>query len=219
MLLGWLATFAFLIRLLPQPIRLMRTGVPDGVSPMAVMNIALTELAWLLYGLIEGLVPVWVVSLPALPLGLWTVVLIRRQITRRDLLGSGIWLATIALGWLTGPLAVVLAASVLVNYGPQVVTALRGRRLDGLAPATWWLALADATLWGAYGIAVGDPALIGYCVVLTASALVILWRIRRTARRMRRTRWWSPPDARCFDGTGPRVRLSGPARTTRARRR
>jgi uncharacterized protein with PQ loop repeat len=181
-LLGWLATFAFLIRLLPQPIRLMRTGVPDGVSPMAVMNIALTELAWLLYGLIEGLVPVWVVSVPALPLGLWTVVLIRQQITRRDLLGSGVWLATIALGWLTGMLAVVLAASVLVNYGPQVVTALRGRRLDGLAPATWWLALADATLWGAYGIAVGDPALIGYCVVLTASALVILWRIRRTSQ-------------------------------------
>lgn len=180
MLLGWLATFAFLIRLLPQPIRLMRTGVPDGVSPMAVMNIALTELAWLAYGLIEGLVPVWAVSLPALPLGLWTVVLIRRQITRRDLLGSGIWFATIALGWATGALAVVLAASVFVNYGPQVVTALRGRRLDGLAPATWWLALADATLWGAYGVAVGDPALIGYCIVLMASAAIILWRIWRT---------------------------------------
>jgi uncharacterized protein with PQ loop repeat len=179
-LLGWLATFAFLIRLLPQPIRLMRTGVPDGVSPMAVMNIALTELAWLSYGLIEGLVPVWVVSLPALPLGLWTVVLIRRQITRRDLLGSGIWLATIALGWATGALAVVLAASVFVNYGPQVVTALRGRRLDGLAPTTWWLALADATLWGAYGVAVGDPALIGYCIILTLSAAIILWRIWRT---------------------------------------
>ena len=180
MLLGWLATFAFLIRLLPQPIRLMRTGVPDGVSPMAVMNIALTELAWLSYGLIEGLVPVWVVSLPALPLGLWTVVLIRRQITRRDLLGSGIWLATIALGWATGALAVVLAASVLVNYGPQVVTSLRGHRLEGLAPATWWLALVDASLWGAYGFAVGDPALIGYCIILTASAVVILWRIWRT---------------------------------------
>jgi uncharacterized protein with PQ loop repeat len=179
-LLGWLATVAFLVRLLPQPIRLMRTGVPDGVSPMAVMNIALTELAWLLYGLIEGLVPVWVVSLPALPLGLWTVVLIRRQITARDLLGSGVWLAAIVLGWLTGALAVVLAASVLVNYGPQVVTAVRGHRLEGLAPATWWLALADASLWGAYGVAVGDPALVGYCVVLSASAAVILWRIWRT---------------------------------------
>jgi uncharacterized protein with PQ loop repeat len=178
--LGWLATCAFLVRLLPQPIRLMRTGMPDGVSPMAVMNMALTELAWLLYGLIEGLVPVWAVSLPALPLGLWTVVLLRGQITRRDLLGSGIWLAAIVVGWASGALAVVLAASVFVNYGPQVVTAIRGHRLEGLAPATWWLALADATLWGAYGFTVGDPALVGYCVILTLSALVILWRIGRT---------------------------------------
>lgn len=180
--LGWLATVAFLVRLVPQPVRLMRTGVPDGVSPMAVMNIALTELAWLLYGLIEDLVPVWVVSLPALPLGLWTVVLLRDQITRRDLVGSGVWLAAIVLAWFTGLLAVVLAASVLVNYGPQVITAVRGRHLEGLAPATWWLALVDATLWGAYGLAVSDPALLGYCVVLAGSAAVILWRIRRTAR-------------------------------------
>lgn len=180
MVLGWLATVAFLVRLLPQPIRLMRTGVPNGVSPMAVLNMAITEFAWLLYGLIEGLVPVWAVSLPALPLGFWTVVLLRRQFTARDLLGSGLWLAAIAVAWVTGTLAVVLAASVFVNYGPQVLTAIRGHHLEGLAPTTWWLALADASLWGAYAAAVGDPALAGYCVILTASALVILWRIWRT---------------------------------------
>jgi uncharacterized protein with PQ loop repeat len=180
MVLGWLATAAFLIRLLPQPLRLVRTGVPDGVSALAVMNIALTELAWLIYGLVEGLVPVWAVSLPAFPLGLWTVVLMRRQITGRDLVGAGAWLAAILLGWITGALAVVLAASVFVNYGPQVLTAVRGRHLEGLAPATWYLALADAALWGAYGVSVGDPALLGYCVILTLSAVVILVRIRQT---------------------------------------
>lgn len=178
--LGWLATVAFLVRLLPQPLRLIRTGIPDGVSSIAVMNIALTELAWLLYGLIEGLVPVWAVSLPALPLGLWTVLLLRHQITRRDVLVSGLWLFAIGVGFLTGTLAVILAASVLVNYGPQVLTAVRGQDLEGLAPATWLLALADAGLWGAYGVAVGDPALLGYCVVLTLFSLVILWRIWRT---------------------------------------
>jgi uncharacterized protein with PQ loop repeat len=178
--LGWLATVAFLVRLLPQPLRLIRTGVPDGVSCIAAMNIALTELAWLLYGLIEGLVPVWVVSVPALPLGAWTVVLLRRQITRRDLLVSGSWFAVIVLGFVTGTLAVILAASVLVNYGPQVLTAIRGHHLEGLAPVTWFLAFADAGLWGAYAVAVGDPALLGYCVILTACAATILWRIWRT---------------------------------------
>jgi uncharacterized protein with PQ loop repeat len=175
-----MATVAFLVRLVPQPVRLMRTGVPDGVSPMAVLNMAITELAWLLYGLIEGLVPVWAVSLPAIPLGLWTVVLLRRRFTTRDLIGSGLWLLAIVIAWATGTLAVVLAASVFVNYGPQVVTAIRGRHLEGLAPTTWWLALADASLWGAYAVAVGDPALVGYCVILTVSSLIILGRIWRT---------------------------------------
>jgi uncharacterized protein with PQ loop repeat len=178
--LGWLATIAFLVRLLPQPLRLIRTGVPNGVSPVAVMNIALTELAWLLYGIVEGLVPVWVVSLPAFPLGLWTVVLLRDRITRRDLVVPSLWLAAIVIGFATGTLAVVLAGSVVVNYWPQVYTALRGRHLEGLAPATWYLAIVDATLWGAYAVAVGDPALIAYCLIMWAFSTVILWRIWRT---------------------------------------
>ena len=74
----------------------------------------------------------------------------------------------------------ILAASVFVNYGPQVLTAVRGEHLEGLAPATWCLALVDAGLWGAYGVAVGDPALLGYCVILTLFSLIILWRIWRT---------------------------------------
>jgi hypothetical protein len=123
---------------------------------------------------------VWVVSLPALPLGAWTAVLIRDRITPRDLSISGLWLATIAVGFATGTLGVVLAASVVVNYWPQVHTALRGRHLEGLAPATWYLAMLDATLWGAYALAVGDPALIGYCVVLNVFSVIILWRIWRT---------------------------------------
>jgi hypothetical protein len=144
------------------------------------MNIALTELAWLLYGFVEGLVPVWVVSVPAFPLGLWTVVLLRDRITRRDLVVPSLWLAAIVVGFVSGTLAVVLAASVVVNYWPQVYTALRGEHLEGLAPATWYLAIVDATLWGAYALAVGDPALIGYCVIMWAFSLVILWRIWRT---------------------------------------
>lgn len=183
MLLGWLATVAFLVRLLPQPLRLLRTGVPTGVSPMALMNIAMTELAWLGYGLAEGLPPVWLVSLPAFPLGMWAVILVRRSITRTDLLGSATWLAVIVGSAVAGVLAVALACSVLVNYGPQVYTAVRGHDLQGLAPATWYLALADAALWGAYGYAVHDPALLGYSAVLTLSAAIILTRIARTRTR------------------------------------
>lgn len=177
--LGVVASVAFLVRLLPQPVRLARTGVPDGVSPMTAINIAVSELAWLVYGLVEGLVPVWAVSLVSLPLAVWTVALLRRQVTRRDLAAGAAWLAVMGLTWVLGVLGLALALSVVVNYGPQVVTALRSDRLDGLAPATWWLALLDATTWGAYGLAVADPELVLYTAVLSTSAVVILVRIRR----------------------------------------
>jgi uncharacterized protein with PQ loop repeat len=176
-MLGWLAAVVVIVRMIPQPVRLVRTGVPHGVSALAVINIALTELAWIVYGLSENLAPVWVLSLFAFPAGLWTVYLLRDRIARPDLFGAAVWSASIVLGALTGTLALVLALSVVVNYGPQVLTAIRGTRLEGLAPATWYLALADAGLWGAYGLAIGDPALIGYCVALASAAVVILARI------------------------------------------
>ena len=83
--LGVLASIAFFARLTPQPIRLWRTGVPDGVSPMAAMNAALSDIGWILYGLAAGLVPVWLTAVVALVPGVWTVWLLRREATRRDL--------------------------------------------------------------------------------------------------------------------------------------
>jgi len=182
--LGVLASIAFFARLTPQPIRLWRTGVPDGVSPMAAMNAAVSDLGWILYGTAAGLVPVWLTAVVALVPGLWTVWLLRRETTRRDLLWSGLWLATIGLAWASGTLVGILAISVVVNQGPQVVRALREDDLRGVSPTTYVLALADAGLWGAYGVAADDAAVMGYAVVLFAAAVTVLTRIwwtRRTA--------------------------------------
>lgn len=181
-MLGVVATVVFLMRLVPQPVRLARTGVPDGVSAMSAANTTIAELAWLVYGLSVGLVPLWAVSIPAFPLGVFTVVLLRREFTRRDIIGSGVWLGAILAAWLTGTLVLALAAGVVVNVGPQVWTALRSPNLDGLAPATWLIALVDASVWGVYGWWVGDPALLGYCAVLLGFATVILVRIASTSR-------------------------------------
>ena len=52
--LGLLASGVFLVRLLPQPVRLARTGVASGVSPLAALNSMLTMVAWVAYGLIVG---------------------------------------------------------------------------------------------------------------------------------------------------------------------
>ncbi len=182
--LGVLASIAFFARVLPQPVRLWRTGVPNGVSPLASMNSAMSDLAWVLYGTAAGLVPVWGTAVVGLVPGLWTVVLLRRQITRRDVIAVSLWLAVILGSAATGTLVAILGISVVVNQGPQVWQALRDDDLWGISPTTYVLAIFDATLWGAYGIAAADPAVIGYGVVLLTAALTVLGRIwwtRRTA--------------------------------------
>ena len=180
--LGWVASAVFLTRLVPQPVRLLRTGVPDGVSPVSAMNTFVTDCGWLAYGLMVGLVPVWAVAVASLGPCALMVVLLARRTTARDVVASTAWLAVVLGATAAGALGAVLGISVVVNSGPQVWVAVREHRLDGLSPATWLLAIADASLWGAYGVATGDGALMGYGSVLVASALVILTRIWWTRR-------------------------------------
>jgi len=179
---GAMAVTAFLVRLVPQPLKLARTRVPDGVSPLSAINVVLTEVAALVYGLTAGLVPVWIVSVPALPLALWMLWLLRHEVTRRDLAAGLAYVALIVGTWSFGMLGVVLGLSVVLNYGPQVWTALRRDRLEGLASATWWLAIADALLWSAYGFAVDDPAILFYGAMMVGAATTILVRIGRIRR-------------------------------------
>ncbi len=182
---SWFAVVAsgvFLARLVPQPVRLARRGVAAGVSPLAALNAVVATLGWLAYGLVVGLPVVWIVAALALVPGLWTVALLAGSTRREDLMVAGGWAAVVVLSFGVGLAAGVLAVGVLVTQGPQVWLAARERDLSGIAPATWWLAIADATSWGAYGVAVADPALMGYGLVLSASASVVLARLWWTRR-------------------------------------
>lgn len=179
-LLGWLASIFYVSRLLPQPFRLIRTRLPEGVSSVAAMNAVITEVAWLAYGLHADLTPVWVVAVFALPPTIWTVALLRRETGRRHLLRSGVWLVLVVAAGLLGSLGAVLAISVVVNIGPQVWLAVRRTDLRGLSTYTWLFAIADGLLWGGYGAAVGDGALVAYAVVLVIGAVVVLARMART---------------------------------------
>lgn len=179
-LLGWLASVVYLSRLLPQPIRLARTGLPEGISTVAAMNAVISDAAWIAYGLQAGLLPVWLVALVGVVPGVWTVVLLRREVDRGDLVRSGAWLAVVVVAALVGWLGVILAVSVLVNVGPQVWTALRSNDLRGLSAFTWVLAIGDGLLWGAYGWVVADVALLAYAGVLVSGALIVLLRMAMT---------------------------------------
>ena len=181
--LAVVASVVFLVRLLPQPLRLARHGVAEGVSPLAALNAVVCAAAWLAYGLVEGVLAVWLTSVFALVPGVWAVLLLRRRTTRNDLLLAGAWVAVVLVSAAVGLLAAALGLGVVVTQGPQVLRALRSHDLRGLAPATWWISIIDATTWGAYGIGLGDAALIGYGAVLLTAAVTVLVRIAWVRRR------------------------------------
>jgi uncharacterized protein with PQ loop repeat len=175
--LGWVGTVLFLARLLPQPLKLRRTGHTEGVSPQALLNGIVSDLGWMVHGLSAGLVPVWVAAACAIPIDLWTLHHLRAHVEPRHVAGAGAWGSVlVAARALFGPvgLGLVLGGSVVVNHVPQVWKALREADLSGLAAGTWWLALADAGLWGAYGFTAGDAPLITNGVVLTTASTTIL---------------------------------------------
>ncbi len=171
------APAAFLVRLIPQPLRLARTGVDEGVSPLAAFNQVLSEAAWLGYGLLAQRVSIWLVSALAVFPSAWQAGLLLPRSRRSDLLGAAAFAGAIGVAWTMGVLGAVLGASVLVTTGPQVIRALRSEDVSGIAAATWWLSLLDAALWGAYGWVIDDLALVGYWAVLTTCAVTVLTRL------------------------------------------
>ncbi len=183
-IIGWLAVAAFFARLLPQPLKLWRTGVPHGVSPVAVLNGLVSDLGWVLYGLGTGVLQVWLTAAVALVPCVWTAVLLRGVTTRRHVGIALVWLAVVLGTMPLGLLGAVLGVSVVVNHGPQVLLVLRQHDLRGVSAATWGLAIADATLWGCFGLLSPgvDLALVGYGTVLLTAALIVLGRVWWTSR-------------------------------------
>lgn len=180
--IGWAAAIAFFARIVPQPVKLFRTGVPDGVSPLAALNNVVTDLGWALYGIVSVTTQVWLTAVVALVPGVWTVLLLRRECTRVQVLLASTWLVIVMAMFPLDHLDVVLGVSVVVNHGPQVWTVLRESDLRGISVATWCLAIADATLWGGFGVLEDDLALVGYGAVLMTAAVIVLARVWWTSR-------------------------------------
>ena len=181
--LAVVAPVIYLVRLLPQPVRLWRTGVAAGVSPLAAMNGVIGDLAWVVYGISAGLPAVWVVCAFALIPAIWTFALLRPEVRRNNLMVAAVWALALVVSAMFGAIGITLGLGVLVTQGPQVWTALRDDDLRGIAPGAWWIAVLDATAWGLYGVGIDDGALMGYGVVLNVAAAIVLGRVWWTDRR------------------------------------
>ena len=165
----------------PQAVRLTRTRLADGVSPVWIGVSFVMNLWWLTYGLANelwGLVPV---SLVAAVLYAVIAVVYLAVVGRAGLAGiavGAIGLGSVPLpflavgGWPAAGLAVGLCYG--MQLAPAVVGAFRSRDLAGIAAGTWVLALVESAIWLLYGLVVADIALLvggGAGVVMAAAIL------------------------------------------------
>jgi len=186
-LFGWLGGLIFVLRLVPQPLRLWRTGVRDGVSWLATVNGIVSTSGWLAYGVLVERAVLWVPSVVALVPEVVTLVLLGvRPPDRRQLALFLGWFGLVALAYPVGGVAALggmIGLGVVVGVTPAVVTALRNDNLEGIARRTWQIALLDAALWGAYGFGTAEPLTAFYGIVLGTGASIILYRVAVTRRR------------------------------------
>jgi hypothetical protein len=185
-------TVLAVLALVPQILKLYRTGLVDGVSPTWAAFGVVTNIAWTAYLAHEGLwltVPATVLVTAAYAMTFALLVQAGLE-TSTPLVAGTIWggtLLTVAAvgGW--PALGIVLGLSHVVQAAPSVWTAYRSPTPRGIAPGTWAIALAEGLLWGYYGWWYVDVPLMLFAVVASAASVAMLARYTMT-----RHRWLAP---------------------------
>ncbi len=183
------ATLLAASALVPQVVKLLRTGTPDGVSATWAAFGVVTNVAWAVYLISQAL---WL-TLPAVVMvvtGYWVTFDVLRRlgagIGSSIPLGAGWAITLAAIGALGGwtVLGTVLGFSYGVQVAPGVWTAYRTYRPIGISPGTWWIVLVEGLLWGYYGWYHGDAPLMIFAVVAAVASIAMLARYGATRRRL-----------------------------------
>lgn len=174
----------------PQARLIARTRRIEGVSAVWIgVSLALNAW-WLAYGAAVGvwaLVPVSTVAIFLYGIMAYFFVASSRRPGLAGMTLGFLGLGMIPLpflvmgGWKSAGVAVGL--SYAAQLLPAVVASLRTSQLDGVAPATWIIALVESGLWLVYGIGVADIALVLAGIAGTTLASVILARLAITGHR------------------------------------
>lgn len=177
-------------QLVPQVIKLRRVALPAGLSPTwALLGIS-TNVAWVAYRWSQGLwlgLPSPVIAALLYVATLWLIVGSKPNL-RWALLAGTLWFCCVAGaaalgGWIL--VGTVLGLSSGLQAGPSIWAAYRSRRPVGIAPSLWIIGLAQAVLWGYYGWANADLALVLYGITLSLAALLVLGRYAYAHRASR----------------------------------
>jgi uncharacterized protein with PQ loop repeat len=183
-----IAAAAFAIpQFLPQLLKLRATGDTAGVSWPWAMLTSVNNAAWLAYFALSGY---WTALVPsasaALLAGTLAVMLARRgQARARPAALIGGWVALLVAGLTVAGragLGTLLTAAFILQVTPSLWTAYRTARPTGVARGTWLLILGELSCWTIFGVHQPDPRLITLGVTGVTASVLMLARIRHTAR-------------------------------------
>jgi uncharacterized protein with PQ loop repeat len=183
------ATILAAIQLVPQVIRLRRSGNVAGISPTWVLLGASINSGWVMYRWSQQL---WLgIPSPAIAAALYIVTLV--MISRLHPRMRGAKFAVVALvgslcgaaaagGWLA--VGIVLALSSGAQAAPSLWVAFRTHNPIGVAPQVWMIGLTQAVLWGHYGWWHGDAALMVYATTTAVASTAMLARFAHVSHRL-----------------------------------
>lgn len=175
-------------QLVPQVVKLRRVALPAGLSPTwALLGIS-TNLVWIAYRWSQGL---WLgLPSPVIAGALYVVTLALIARAGPDLrwagVAGGVWWACIGAAGLVGGwplLGAMLGVSSGLQAAPSIWAAFRSARPVGIAPSLWAIGLVQGLLWGYYGWAHEDSAMMVYAAATASAAFLILSRYGYARRR------------------------------------
>lgn len=183
------ATIGTVTFLVPQTVKLIRTRDTEGVSATWPAMGFVVNLGWFVYMIAQEL---WVATLaPFVTFLSYLVVLWALRRAGRELTAgawrAGAWGGMLGLVGVIGgwePLGVALGVSIGVQLSPSVWSAYRSPDPSGVSPMTWWIGLAEALLWGYYGLFNRDAGIVTFGVVASVAALLMLARYYLTRGRV-----------------------------------
>jgi len=179
--------FAF-PQFLPQIRKLRTTGDTAGVSWSWATLTSLNNAAWMAYFALEHYWTALVPSSSATFLAGTLAVLLslRGQARLRPSILISTWavmLVTACLVLGRAGLGALLTAAFAVQVAPSIWTAYRTARPTGISAGTWLLILGELSCWLIFGLHESDPRLITLGLTGVAASVLMLARIRLTARR------------------------------------
>jgi uncharacterized protein with PQ loop repeat len=183
------------LMVMPQAVRVLRTGHVGGVSPVWAGTGLAFNSWWLAYGIgtpILAVIPVSAISMAV-------YLLLATGLVRHHARALAPVVRTLGVAALV-PLPALVgggwpAVGVLLGllYGvqllPAVVAAWRSPDIGGISRTTWVLAWSEAALWGVVGTARADAGLsvIGVTGTLMSSLVLLATVVRVPGRRGRAT--------------------------------